>query len=77
MRVTPEERDELMRGLALLYEKTRTFITFNADWQGYSAAFGGQPSNDLWSVQPGRDGMPFQGSVGLGAYSAIILSQDQ
>ena len=38
VRVTPEERDELMRGLALLYEKTRTFIAFNADWQGASDA---------------------------------------
>ena len=50
-------------------------VRFNGDWQGYGAAFDGQQSNDLWAMQPGRDGMPYEGAVGLGTYSAIILSQ--
>jgi hypothetical protein len=38
VRVTPEERDELMRALALYYEKTRSFMAYNARWQGASDA---------------------------------------
>ena len=38
VRVTPEERDELMRAMALYYEKTRSFMAYNARWQGASDA---------------------------------------
>lgn len=38
LRVTPEQRDELMRAMALYYEKTRSFMAFNAFWQGASDA---------------------------------------
>jgi hypothetical protein len=51
VRVTPEERDELMRALALYSEKTRTFMVYNADWQGASdAAVHGASTVD--QVQP-------------------------
>jgi hypothetical protein len=38
VRVTPEERDELMRALALDYERMRQFMGAVADWQGASDA---------------------------------------
>jgi len=38
VRVTPEQRDELMRALALYYEKTRSFMVADANWQGASDA---------------------------------------
>ncbi len=52
-------------------------VRFNSDWRGYSAAFTDHPSFDLWA-EPGdsSDGMPFTGTVGLGPYTAVILSQE-
>ena len=38
VRVTPEERDELMRASALYYEKWREFMGAVASWQGASDA---------------------------------------
>ena len=49
---------------------------FNSDWQGYSADFGNQPGYDTFAREDSRDGMPFQANVGIGPYSALILSQD-
>jgi 1,4-alpha-glucan branching enzyme len=51
-------------------------VRLNSDWQGYSSAFGGHPSYDLWASGPGRDDMPVQGTVSLGPYTALVLSQD-
>jgi 1,4-alpha-glucan branching enzyme len=51
-------------------------VRFNGDWRGYSDAFGDHPS---WHVQadgPPDDGMPCSGRVSIGAYTAVILSQD-
>ena len=50
-------------------------IRFNSDWNGYSSDFGNQLSYDTTVSQPGRDGMPYSGDVGIGPYTAIILSQ--
>jgi 1,4-alpha-glucan branching enzyme len=50
-------------------------VRFNSDWNGYSSDFGNQLSYDTTASQPGRDGMPFSGNVGIGPYTAIILSQ--
>jgi 1,4-alpha-glucan branching enzyme len=52
-------------------------VRFNGDWGGYSLLFGDHPSAGLWA-EPGAngDGMPFGGDVSIGAYSAVILSQD-
>ena len=36
--MTPEERDELMRALALHYERMRQFMGADAGWQGASDA---------------------------------------
>jgi len=52
-------------------------VRFNGDWRGYSPAFGGHASDDVDATEnPSRDGMAVSGEVGLGAYTAIILSQD-
>ncbi len=50
-------------------------VRFNSDWQGYSPDFGNQPAYDTVATVGGRDGMPASLSIGLGAYSGVILSQ--
>jgi 1,4-alpha-glucan branching enzyme len=51
-------------------------VRFNSDWNGYDAEFGNHFSYDTVARGPGRDGMPAAGDVGIGPYSAVILSQD-
>jgi 1,4-alpha-glucan branching enzyme len=50
-------------------------VRFNGDWNGYSPAFGNWLAYDTTASQPGSDGMPCSGNVGIGPYTAIILSQ--
>jgi 1,4-alpha-glucan branching enzyme len=50
-------------------------VRFNSDWEGYSPDFANQPSFDANASPSPRDDMPCSASVGLGAYSGIILSQ--
>jgi 1,4-alpha-glucan branching enzyme len=52
-------------------------VRFNSDWRGYSAAFTDHPSFDLWTDAGSQDGMPCSGEIGLGPWSAVILSQDR
>jgi 1,4-alpha-glucan branching enzyme len=51
-------------------------VRFNSNWNGYDPAFDNWFSYATDANGSGQDGMPFSGSVGLGPYSAIILSQD-
>jgi 1,4-alpha-glucan branching enzyme len=51
-------------------------VRFNSDWNGYSADFGNTPGYDTTASGPGTDGLPFHGNLGIGPYSALILSQD-
>jgi len=51
-------------------------VRFNSDWSGYSSDFGNWSSYDIEAAGNPLDNMPFSGSVGLGPYTAIILSQD-
>lgn len=51
-------------------------VRFNGDWSGYSIAFDDVASHDAWTSPDGLDAMSCSSSFGLGAYSAIILSQD-
>ena len=51
-------------------------VRFNSDWTGYGADFAGHPSDDTSAEGGPYDGMPCSGNVGIGRYSAIILSQD-
>ena len=52
-------------------------VRFNGDWRGYSPAFGDHPSFDVMADGAGHDGMPVSGSLSIGAYTAIVLSQDR
>jgi 1,4-alpha-glucan branching enzyme len=51
-------------------------VRFNSDWNGYDAGFGNWFSYGTDANGPQQDLMPTSGSVGLGPYSSIILSQD-
>ncbi|HJZ91366.1 MAG TPA: alpha-amylase family glycosyl hydrolase [Gemmataceae bacterium] len=51
------------------------FVRFNSDWSGYSGDFGNWFSYDTTAEWGGRDGLPCHGNVGIGPYTAIILSQ--
>ena len=51
-------------------------VRFNSDWNGYDAGFGNWFSYGTDANGPPQDGMSTSGNVGLGPYSAIILSQD-
>lgn len=50
-------------------------VRFNSDWNGYSADFGNAASNDFQANPASRDSMNFEGTVGLGPYTAVVLSQ--
>lgn len=52
-------------------------VRLNTDWPGYDPSFGGQRSADCQAAQAPRDGLPWSGDVGLGPYTAVILSQDE
>jgi|GEM_PF-4194731 len=43
---------------------------------GYGADFGDQPGHHVVAGSPGHDGLPSAAGIGIGAYSALILSQD-
>jgi 1,4-alpha-glucan branching enzyme len=51
-------------------------VRFNSDWTGYSPDFGNWFSYDTDANGGPVDGMPFSGNIGLGPYTAIVLSQD-
>jgi 1,4-alpha-glucan branching enzyme len=51
-------------------------VRFNSDFAGYSAQFGNWESNDCDAATETCDAMPCSGAVGLGPYTALILSQD-
>jgi len=50
-------------------------VRFNSDETIYSADYGGTPSNDVNASGPPRDGMAQSGTVALGPYSVVVLSQ--
>jgi len=52
-------------------------VRFNSDWAGYSADFTNQFSYDTVAFDGPQDNMPCHGNVGLGPYTAIILSQER
>ena len=51
-------------------------VRFNSDWTGYDPQFGNQDSYDTDARPGGMDGLPCAAGIGLGPYSAVILSQD-
>jgi 1,4-alpha-glucan branching enzyme len=52
-------------------------VRFNADWPGYDSSFGGQRSVDCNAEDAPRDALRWSANVGLGSYTAVILSQDE
>lgn len=50
-------------------------VRFNSDWQGYDGSFAGTPSSDTTAAAGGKDGLHFRATVGVGAYTAVVLSQ--
>lgn len=53
-------------------------VRFNSDWSGYGADYGNSPGYDTTAGRPvwgDTDGLPAAGNVGIGPYSALILSQ--
>ena len=51
-------------------------VRFNSDWNGYDASFANSPSYDTNADGGSYDSMPFSGNIGVGPYSAVILTQD-
>jgi 1,4-alpha-glucan branching enzyme len=51
-------------------------VRFNSDWNGYDAEFDNHLSVDIVAHPHPKDGMPASANVGIGPYTAIILSQD-
>lgn len=50
-------------------------VRFNSDWSGYSPDFGNHPGYSTTASWGSVDGMSCNGNVGIGPYSALILSQ--
>jgi 1,4-alpha-glucan branching enzyme len=50
-------------------------VRFNSDWNGYSSDFGDWNSFDTEAHGPPMHALPTSGSVGIGPYTAVILSQ--
>jgi 1,4-alpha-glucan branching enzyme len=51
-------------------------VRFNSDASVYDAFFGNWSSYDTLAENSSMDGMLFRASIGVGPYSAVILSQD-
>ncbi len=52
-------------------------VRFNSDWNGYCTDYANTPGYDTFTDGPARDGMPCSGNIGIGPYTALILSQDE
>lgn len=50
-------------------------LRFNSDWHGYSELFDGHQSGDIIAIEKSRDTLPFQATVSIAPYSALIYSQ--
>jgi 1,4-alpha-glucan branching enzyme len=51
-------------------------VRFNSDWIGYGDDFGDHAGYDTTADGDPADGLPTSGTIGIGPYTAIILSQD-
>jgi 1,4-alpha-glucan branching enzyme len=50
-------------------------VRFNGDYNGYSPDFANTQSNDTIARADGQDGLNYRGTIGIGPYSVVILSQ--
>lgn len=51
-------------------------VRFNSDWVGYDPSFGNWAGYDTETGQGSADGLPAAANIGIGPYTALILSQD-
>jgi 1,4-alpha-glucan branching enzyme len=51
-------------------------VRFNSDWSGYDSSFGNWTSYNTTASSGQKDGMNYNGNVGIGPYTLIVLSQD-
>jgi 1,4-alpha-glucan branching enzyme len=51
-------------------------VRFNSDWNGYDSGFANTSSYDTTASSGAKDGMSYNGNVGIGPYTVIILSQE-
>jgi 1,4-alpha-glucan branching enzyme len=51
-------------------------VRFNSDWVGYDPSFGSWLGYDTDTFDGAADGMPTAANIGIGPYTALILSQD-
>jgi 1,4-alpha-glucan branching enzyme len=52
-------------------------LRLNTDWAGYGPDFAGFESGDVEAEPVECDGLPFSAEVAVGAYSALVFSQDR
>ena len=52
-------------------------VRLNTDWAGYDPSFGDHPSFDVETQSQPYDGLPQSAALGIGAYTAVVLSQDE
>jgi 1,4-alpha-glucan branching enzyme len=52
-------------------------VCFNSDSRYYDQEFGDFGNSSVHAGTTGKDGLPAQGKVNVGAYSALILSQEK
>lgn len=52
-------------------------VRFNSDSNLYDPTFQNFKSDDVLAVEAEYDGLPAKGEIGIGAYSVVILSQDE
>ncbi|WP_239125056.1 alpha amylase C-terminal domain-containing protein [Leptolyngbya sp. CCY15150] len=50
-------------------------LRFNSDWCGYNDGFSNHFSADAIAEPGSYDGLPWHGSISIGPYSVLILSQ--
>jgi Alpha amylase, C-terminal all-beta domain len=50
-------------------------VRFNSDWSGYSPDFTGHPGYHTAAATGRHDGLDFHGPIGIGPYTALILTQ--
>jgi len=51
-------------------------VRFNSDWSGYDSGFGNYNSYNTTASSGAKDGMSYNGNIGIGPYTVIILSKD-
>lgn len=51
------------------------YVRFNSDWNGYDSSFSNWNSYNTTANSGAKDGMAYNGNVGIGPYSLIILSK--